>query len=220
MENELTNIDRTIVFLGDSHGWGQGANDWERYAMNPAMPLKGVRSFTNRLQLFLYEEGYKNFINSSVGGWSTLEAKNNLNEKVLNFNPQITFIQYGINDWKNNNYVDILDFEKNLSEIITVLKGNNIIPILIVPLPILLEEKYADLFKGINFFDEKNYTKKYTDYINIIRKFSSSIDVIDTWEYFMNNSYEQYLSDCIHPNQLGHDLYFLSIKNYLYNYIL
>lgn len=173
-------------------------------------------------------------VNSGIGGNTTLMAKKRFKDDVLNHNPDIVFINFGMNDHLLNNYgenfVSLDDFEENICFFIDELRKINAIPVLFTPNYFIEgnEEEYYysrhskelyDLYGGaLNVFDQ--YNNKLRDIalqkeVNIIdiRKECEKYNPLD----FLRSMKNCNANDGVHPAQLGVRIYADCIKEYIAN---
>ncbi len=92
-------------------------------------------------------------LNEGHNGWRTDHALNNIQTKVLDKNPQIVLLEFGINDAYSN--FSLALFEKNILNILKILQQKNIIPVLLTPTPITSKfkeqvEKYCEVLQKIS----------------------------------------------------------------------
>lgn len=193
-------IKTTIVGFGDSFTYGYGVD------INVG--------FMDRLERFMpqyYPSISWNIINSGVNGDTTREGLSRLKSDVLKHNPNIVLVLFGTNDSTlyENQFRTQLEFENNLTEIITQIKTHNNrtglnncipIPILITPPPVA-DEEYMP-------FTTNNRIKQYG---YIVKRIASkhNCPLIDFYEYMVEESggnYSSYLQlDGVHLNTKGYD---------------
>lgn len=194
---------KKIVFFGDSICFGQGIsiqNGWiPRFA-------SFIESMTkkNKSQSFIIR-------NNSVNGDTTRKALERINYDVFSQGVEIAIIQFGLNDcnfWKDDKGLPRVlpnSFKENLIEIITRLIHHKCEHIFLLT-------NHPTKLKKNNKTDSK-YDKNNRTYNHLIRavskKFSRNlISLVDIEKYFINKSIKNcILSDGIHLNLKGHDLY-------------
>ena len=140
-------------------------------------------------------------INAGVGGDTTVGALNRIHKDVISRKPDITLIMFSMNDQAR---VKIDTFRRNLVKIISILRKNNIEPILLTPNPI--SKNYINTWsKGYLGFITSY--KRLENYVDVIRDVSHEKDVklIDVYDFFCRNySLQKFIFDGIHPNEIGH----------------
>jgi lysophospholipase L1-like esterase len=113
-------------------------------------------------------------INSGNSGWQSDEALASVQTKVLNYNPDLCIMMFGINDCGGSNAggvpLSIEQFNANMTQIVEIIKNNNIDIILATPTPILSSNKnklllFAETSRQI----AKNYNLILVDLQNNIR---------------------------------------------------
>lgn len=140
VEEEIQEIQKNtseeiiIVSYGDSLTNGYGVNRDEAY---PAV-----------LEDLLIEDNYNvKVYNSGIDGETTTAALERINW-VLQLNPDIVIMEYGANDAFSGKKIE--DIEKNLAEMISIFKENNVIVILTgMQIVRNLGEEYANNFKAM-----------------------------------------------------------------------
>lgn len=193
-------IKTTIVGFGDSLTLGYGVDH--------------NVGFMERLERYMpqyYPSISWNIINSSINGDTTREALLRLNRDVLVYNPNIVFILFGSNDSAlyESNFRTQLEFEKNLTEIVTKIKAHNNrtglndcipIPVLITPPPVMDEEEFP--YTTTNRIRQYGYVVK-----TVANKYHCPL--IDFFDYMIEESegnYREYLQgDGLHLSVKGYD---------------
>lgn len=187
-----------FYFLGDSICYGQYVSIEKTW----------VYKFANWLNTeSVYSERNYTVLNSSIIGNTTRDSLNRAYHEVFMRHPNVVYIQYGLNDcnqWDSENGLNRVmpkTFEANLEELILRTRSAGALPII-----------------GTNHFanKNKNYDQRNLMYNNIIRQVALQngvlcIDHESAWKSY--DHVELLLPDGIHLNELGHDLYFKTIKN-------
>lgn len=193
-------IKTTIVGFGDSLTYGYGVD------MNS--------SYIDRLDKYMpifYPSISWNIVKKGVNGDNTRDALKRLKTDVLNLNPNIVIVLFGTNDSStyDSQFCSQLEFEENLSTIITSIKSHNNrtglngcipIPMLVTPPPVI-DEKVAP-------FISCNRIKHYA---YIIKKLGEKFHcpVVDFYNYMIEESdgnIENFLQeDGVHLNSTGYD---------------
>jgi len=187
-----------FYFLGDSICYGQYVSIEKTWVPKFANWLNNESEYSERNYTVL---------NSSIIGNTTRDALNRSYHEVFTRYPKIVYIQYGLNDcnqWDTENGLNRVmpkTFESNLDELIIRAKSAGALPII-----------------GTNHFTNKNteYDQRNLMYNNIIRQVASQNNILCIDHEIAWKSYDHIkllLSDGIHLNELGHDLYFETIKN-------
>lgn len=139
------------------------------------------------------------FINSGVPGDTSLDGLNRIYESVISYNPDLTIIEFGVNDafceFSTN------EFRKNLELMVSKIKG---IKILMVP-----HKLYHD-------FDMK-FVKPFYDTIKITA-IKNNLPYIDISKYKLGK--DELLGDLLHPNEKGYKIYAKEVRKILINYLL
>ena len=164
----------SIVCIGDSLTFGYGVNKSENWVSLIAKRIEGK------------------IINKGIPGDTTCEMKERFKKDVVNYNPAKVLIMGGTNDIFSE--VDIDTIFKNIKSMVEMSETNNIVPIILIPLPvkkdILIKLMFEDMdYKKvdeqlvelrnllINYGNEKNITS--IDLGNILSK------TINIEEYFL-----------------------------------
>lgn len=156
-----------------------------------------TKSYTNRFEKQLTQK-YKNHkikvINAGVIGETTVHGLKRV-DSVLDHNPDLVFIGFGMNDWRKGLEKD--EFKKNLSKIVDVFNERMIRTILLTMNPDShIKEKISP--KLIEF----NKVIRYVAYDKKIR-------IADIYSQWLNEllKVEEGLYDEIHPNeQVGNEI--------------
>ncbi|MHC1727491.1 MAG: arylesterase [Syntrophobacteraceae bacterium] len=129
----------TIVAFGDS--LTKGFRTPREYAY-PRQLEKRLHSGEGDKAKFLYE-----VLNKGIGGEKTGEALSRVNS-ILSLKPDIVILEIGINDGHRN--IEIGVIEKNINEIVRILKEHKVIVILAgIQLIKKRNEEYANAFENI-----------------------------------------------------------------------
>lgn len=193
-------IKTTIVGFGDSLTLGYGVD------LNVG--------YIDRLERYMpqyYPSISWNIINSGVNGDTTREGLARLKQSVLQYNPNIVLVLFGSNDSAlyENQFRTQVEFEKNLTQIVTDIKSHNNrtglnqcipIPVLITPPPVIDEDPFP--------YTTNNRIKQYG---YIVKRIAAKLKcpIIDFYDYMMEESggdLEQYLQpDGVHISNKGYD---------------
>lgn len=174
-----------LLILGDSLASG--------YKLSPE------KGFVPKLQKELNDDGLDNVevINEAVAGETTFDGLKKINA-ILDKKPHAVILELGANDVLQN--LDLEQTEKNLQEIITTLKKNQVAVMLIginIP-PTISENKGQKLNEIYKNLAKKNKLILYPNFLEgvVSQRFGS---------YNFEN-----MIDSVHPNEKGVDL---MIKN-------
>ncbi len=222
MKNLILNQEELlVVYVGDSHMWGEGADGWNS-ALKPAAVAGELRRLPDDIPSFsrLYTDYLKEIrkgksgtytINSAFGSTSTKKYLSYYwNQGVDIYKPDIVVIEFAINDWLEQNAVSLEEFHCNIEYMIkrTIMIGA--VPVVLTVSPIL-----GSLYSG------KNY---YPDYIEATRKIAGGRDDVILAD--ANRLMEDYLNsgdrerkeaelfdDCWHVAQKGQQFYLQALIN-------
>lgn len=160
-------------------------------------------------------------LNRGVGGNTTTLACKRFKRDVLDENPDIVTLFFGINDaavdvWKDATEprVSLERFEKNLCYFIKELRAHGAQPILLTPNPLAwtpeLRQRYGkppydpDVPEGFN-----TVLESYAERVRTIAR-SEDVPLVDVDRLFRDyakmGSIHEILLDGMHPNDLGHRL--------------
>lgn len=200
----------TIVAFGDSTTAPRGKLKVYADSLSQELPKRGLPV---------------HIINAGIGGNNTNHARARFDKDVLNHNPDIVVIQFGINDaavdvWKKipatEPRVSLKEFESNLRHFIRVLKKQDVDAVLMTPNPLRWTLKMREMYGKPPYLvdEEDGFNTKLKAYAEAVRKIAQSekvplVDVYQTYETFgkqEGKSVSDLLSDGIHPNERGHAL--------------
>lgn len=213
-----------VIFAGDSHTWGQGADGAEDALVPPPVLGGELRRLPQDIPCFvglfakhikeIRENKKTHVLNFGFGCASTRKYLAQYWEQAVErFSPDILVIAFAINDWLvdpvSPDNISIKEFKNNINEMIDRAKTLGTIPVLLTISPI----------KGSQYSNGHFYK----DYIEAIRKvFVSRNDVLlaDANAAMMNIDqnfnikfrYQDIFYDDWHVNQKGHDIYFETLK--------
>jgi lysophospholipase L1-like esterase len=182
---------------------------------------KGVVTYSDVLREMLSTKNV-DVINAGIGGNTTEHAKKRFEKDVLAHSPDLVIIQFGNNDtavdvWKDppatGPRVPLVDYVRNLGEMIATLKARNAKVILVTPLPTRWTEKLKGMYGkppyDPNDPDGFNFLKK--EYIAALRKLGkqNKVPVVDLYsEYYRyakktGRPMDELFTDGMHPNDHG-----------------
>jgi len=174
---------------------------------------------------FLFADSGLNIeiINSGISGNTTEDALLRFNEDVLEHEPDLVIIQFGINDSYVDNFegntkpfIPISRYRENLEYFINNLKEKNIKIILMTPNPL----RWTDELKLIcgqepfNINDPKGlnlYVEKFAQVVRDVAK-KQGITFVDIYNIFENSESNNKVKVCdllldgIHPNEKAHKI--------------
>jgi len=188
-------------------------------------PRGELVTYSDRLrQILADKKAATEVINAGVGGHDTDQARARFQHDVLDRQPSLVVIQFGINDaavdvWKSPPAtaprVSLQRFEINLCYFVDRLRELNAEVILMTPNPMrwtpALKERYGDSPYQPNDPDGLNVVlQKYAD---AVRKIAADANVmlVDVYQQFRSDgadedeSIDNLLLDGIHPNGRGHE---------------
>jgi lysophospholipase L1-like esterase len=161
--------------------------------------------------------------NAGVGGNSTNDARLRFQKDVLDHNPDVVILQFGINDsavdvWKqppaDQPRVPLKQYEINLRYFITVLKKRRVSVFVMTPNPLRWTPRLKELYSKAPYEPENpngmNHLLKV--YAESTRKVARTekvmlVDVAKSFEDYAHSgrqSLDDLLLDGMHPNQQGH----------------
>lgn len=168
-------------------------------------------------------------VNSGVPGNTTEQALKRLNKDVLLHNPDLVIVQFGMNDsvldGPSRPKVSIEKYYQNLLTIITEIKKNGAIPILMTIHPIIEgdtsyyyynrhDPKFYLPYGGVNnlislyndaIYDLAEDTQ--TIVIDIAKGFNDAIRSGQSLEQLLVSLKNSTTADGVHPTKLGHTIY-------------
>ena len=165
------------------------------------------------------------FINRGIGGNTTEMARKRFDAQVLAEKPDLTIIQFGINDaavdlWKTppatESRVSLTRYEENLRHFIDEIRKGGGEVILMTPNQVRWAkytlEKYGK--PPYNPDDEEGFTLVLAHYAEAARKVAAEkkVTLVDIyllygqWEHSSGESCKKLMLDGMHPNHTGHRL--------------
>jgi len=163
--------------------------------------------------------------NAGVGGNNTHDARLRFQTDVLNRNPDVVILQFGINDsaidvWKqppaDQPRVPLKQYEINLRYFITVLKKRGVSVLVMTPNPLRWTPRLKELYDKAPYEPENpdgmnHLLKLYTETARKVARTEKVmlVDVAKAFESYAQNgrqSMDDLLLDGMHPNQQGHRL--------------
>ena len=199
----------TIVTFGDSTTAPRGPLTVYADLLRQELPQYGIAA---------------NVINSGVGGNSTADGRTRWQTAVLDHKPNITIIQFGINDSTIELYktppattprLSLTQYIANIEYFINSLRQHHCQPILMTPNPMRWVPRTLELY------GQPPYQPTEVDGFNVIlRDYAATIrdiakchhtPLIDIYTTFQNYNHDgtttaDLLLDGMHPNALGHRL--------------
>ncbi|NOQ55587.1 MAG: hypothetical protein GQ477_02145 [Nanohaloarchaea archaeon] len=205
-----------ILVFGDSIAWG-------------AWDSRG--GWVDRLKNFVYEKNinltdYKDYdctiYNLGISGNTSeniaarldIETKSRLSKNEEN----IILFAIGINDSafiksKDDNWIPIKSFEKNIQKIIDI--PNKIVTkIICLNINPVQENKTNPIPWETDIYYKNENIKQYNNSISKICS-ENNVECIDIFELFSKSNPNQLLEDGLHPNTEGHKLIFETVKKFL-----
>lgn len=200
----------TLVTFGDSTTAARGPLKVYTGLLAEQLPQHGMRVRT---------------INAGVGGHHTNAARARFEKDVLNHDPQIVVIQFGINDaavdvWKTppaqTARVDLKTYSANLHHFVTVLKKREVRVILMTPNPLRWTDKLRKMYGKSPYQpnDADGFNVLLSKYASAVRQIARTegVELIDVYDLFERSerdgtaTVEDLLLDGMHPNARGHRL--------------
>lgn len=164
-------------------------------------------------------------VNAGVPGNHTQDARLRFEQDVLAYRPDVSIIQFGINDaaidvWKTppatTPRVDLKQYEENLEHFVTVLKAQGSQIILMTPNPLRWVPQMLELYGQAPYqpLDEDGLNVILTDYAETLRNVAQrhNVPLVDVYQAFEDygdqagQSVNDLLLDGLHPNDAGHQL--------------
>ena len=203
---------RPIVLVAFGDSTTAVRKNLEVYAtlLEKGLPTKGIQA---------------KVFNAGVGGNNTHDARLRFQTDVLNRNPNVVILQFGINDsavdvWKqppaDQPRVPLTQYEDNLRYFITVLRKRGVNVLLMTPNPL----RWTSRLKAL--YDKAPYEPQNPDGMNHLLKLYTQtarkvartenvmlVDVAKAFESYAHEdrqSMDELLLDGMHPNQQGHRL--------------
>lgn len=144
----------------------------------------------------VYPYAVVNSITTSVGGENSVKGVARFNDEVLNHNPDVLFIDYGLNDRRVGLEKAKHAWEKMIEE---ALKRN---------IPVILLTPSPDL--RTDYTDSDNELNQHANQIRLLAK-KYNIGLVDSYkafEFLYKNLEElkKYMAQSNHPNEKGHEL--------------
>lgn len=198
----------TIVLLGDSTTATREKLEIYANWLARELPHKGIKA---------------KIINAGVGGNTTQNAMNRFEQDVLQKNPGLVVIQFGINDstidvWKNppetKPRVSKKEYIHNLEKITETLKARKCGVILMTPNPMCWTAKLKSLYGKPPYLtdDADGFNVILREYAQAVRQLAErqKIPLVDVYAAFSaygkadKQSISDLLLDGMHPNDKGH----------------
>lgn len=167
-----------IIFYGDSIT--EGCNATGHYKIAPNTPLFYQMVVQRLRQYYGYDtiEG----VNTAVGGWSSENGKSALTEKVINHNPDLVVLAFGMNDGTHG--VREETFGINIDFMLQRIRNANpdceiLLVSTMLPNPDATTEQYGDFYKNQK------------DYLNVLNEIAAGYpgvalaDVTTVHEYLL-----------------------------------
>ena len=160
-------------------------------------------------------------INAGVGGNTTADAMARFQTDVLDRDPDIVVMQFGINDCRiydgnTEPRVSLATYKSNMTTMTQQLKAAGKKVVLMTPNPLYWSERIHDLW---NYTEEEvAASDPVNEYAEAVRQIASAEDVplVDIYNLFkQQEDYQSLLLDDIHPNAEGHRLVANALMNTL-----
>lgn len=171
-----------IVFLGDSI-------------------TQGIREGVSAANIFSYKIGnafnFTNVINKGAPNDVAKTALIRLQSDVIYYNPDYCVIMLGTNDVLSK--VSVLDYKTSVSDIVKILKLQNIAPIIFTP-PLGRSTEQIDLFPNYLIALEEIGADEKVPFIDIYRRFCHAN------LYLSKEEFSELYTDWVHLSPKGHQL--------------
>lgn len=186
-----------IVCVGDSLTFGYGVKETESWVSILSKKIK------------------EKIINKGIPGNTTTEMKERFVEDVINCKPDKVFIMGGTNDvFLNSRINDILD---NIDTMVQMCEINNMVPIILTPLPVNDNIKIKTWFEDMDY---KKVNKSLAELRSLLIKYveEKNITCVDLGNVLPKKGRvkEQFLQDGIHVSKEIHN----EIAEIIYNELL
>ncbi len=165
------------------------------------------------------------FYNAAMGGITSAQGIDRFNAVVKNSEADFVTICFGQNDLIMNTYntpkVSLEDFRSNMTRLVEMTKEINATPILLTTNPL-----NPDLFWSAQGQKKENYTEVGGDplawldeYNKVTREVaeSTNTDLVDMRSKFSEKYYRNTLSDGIHLNARGNEIFKNALLEYFYS---
>lgn len=204
----------------------QGSSTIVAFGDSTTAPRSGVTTYSTILGTELPLYGIDaNVINAGVGGNTTNLAMARFQTDVLDQNPDLVVIQFGINDstydvWKTppatTPRVALSTYTSNLTSMVQTLKNNGTQVILMTPNALRWTAQTLDLY-GISPYDPNDpmgFNATITPYCQAVRDIAAtqSVPLIDVYNMYLaydavaGQSMDDLLLDGMHPNNQGQQM--------------
>jgi lysophospholipase L1-like esterase len=130
-------------------------------------------------------------LNAGVSGNTAGDGLRRLQGDVLDHQPDLVLIAFGLNDMKNG--VSLIRFEEDLSSIVREISGSGAQPVLLTTTRL---QKGASMLARVN-------PAPYNDAIKMLAE-ARGIPLIDVNDKFKGLNTPEYLIDAAHPNMEGY----------------
>jgi lysophospholipase L1-like esterase len=186
----------SIVCIGDSLTFGYGVKETESWVSVLSTKIKEM------------------IINKGIPGNTTTEMKERFIEDVVNYMPSKVLIMGGTNDiFLNSTINDILN---NINTVIKMCEINNIVPIILTPLPVKGNVEVKTWFEDMDY---KIVNKSLDELRNLLIRYGEEKEIkcIDIGTILLEDRkiIKQFLEDGIHVSAEIHN----EIAEIIYNLI-
>ena len=199
---------KTIVVFGDSTTATRGKLEIYANCLARELPAKGIKA---------------EIVNAGIGGHNTENATSRFEKDVLEKNPDLVVIQFGINDsaidvWKTppatEPRVPKEKYIKNLEKFVETLRTRKCKVILMTPNQMCWTQKLKETYGKPPYLpdDPDGFNITLREYAEAVRQIAEKhkIPLVDVYEAYSaygkveQQSVNDLLLDGMHPNEKGH----------------
>jgi len=200
--------------------------DWARivcFGDSTTAPRQGLTVYADLLQRELKLDGAAPWlVNAGIGGNNTADALTRLDKDVLQQDPKLVIVAFGINDsainvWENPPAtaprISLEQYRQNLTQMVDTLKASGIAVVLMTPNPLRWSDKTKELYGKPPYDpnDPDGFNLLLKDYAAAVREIAKEkgVPLVDVWAAFHEKAagreggMDSLLLDGMHPNQDG-----------------
>lgn len=162
-------------------------------------------------------------INAGIGGNTTRAAKQRFKKDVLDQNPALVIIQFGINDSAvdvgktppaTEPRVPMAEYRQNLEYFVDTLRAANVRPLLMTPNPMRWTPRLKEMYGKPPYKadDPDGFNVLLKDYADVVRQVAKEkqVELVDVYAQYQafnameGQTMDSLLLDGMHPNEKGH----------------